>query len=274
MKEDQATLQEAIGSRYRLTSEIGRGGMATVYLAEDTGSGSLVAVKVLRRELTVILGSTRFHREIEILTRLRHPNIVPVLDSREAGSRLYYVMPYVSGDSLRARLLAEGPLRLPDVVAIARDVAAAVDSAHQNGVLHRDIKPANVLLETGKAMVCDFGVARAVEVASGDSFSSSGLAIGTPAYMSPEQATGGEVDARSDIYGLGCVVYEMLTGEPPFTGASAQAILARQVAEPPRSLATVRPDVPPSVERALLLALEKDPGRRPARAGLLAEMLT
>ena len=274
MKEDLATLQTAIGQRYRLLREIGRGGMATVYLAEDGERGERVAVKVLRRELTVVLGATRFHREIEILAGLEHPSIVPVLDSSEAGARLYFVMPYISGNSIRARMDRDGPVPLEDVVRIAGDVGRAIDYAHGRGVLHRDIKPENILLEGSRALVCDFGVARAIEVAGGESFSSSGLVVGTPAYMSPEQATGDTVDRRSDVYGLGCVLYEMLAGELPFAGETAQAVLARKLGEPPRPLRTVRPDLPPAVERAVLLALEKDPARRPARADLLAEMLT
>jgi serine/threonine-protein kinase len=248
--------------------------MATVYLAEDADTGELVAIKVLRRELSAILGATRFQREIEILTRLRHPRIVPVLDSREAGGRFYFVMPYISGQSLRARLLREGPLPLTDVLTMARDVATAIDYAHQNGVLHRDIKPENVLLEAGRALMCDFGVARAIEVAGSESFSSSGLVLGTPAYMSPEQAIGGEVERRSDVYALGCVLYEMLAGEPPFTGPTAQAIIARQLGDPPRSLAVVRPDLPPSMESAVFRALQKEPGERPGSAGLLVSLLS
>jgi serine/threonine protein kinase len=274
MKEKLTILQEAFGSRYRISREIGCGGMATVYLAEDTERGEPVAVKVLRRELTAILGATRFHREIEILSRLEHPNIVPVLDARQAGTRLYYVMPYIPGGSLRVRLSQEAVLPVPEAVSIARDVAAAIDYAHRQGVLHRDIKPENVLLDARGALVCDYGVARAIEVAGGASSSSSGLVVGTPAYMSPEQATGDPVDWRSDVYALGCVFYEMLAGEPPFGGATAQAVLARKLSEPPRDLRTVRPEVLPAIEHAIRLALEKDPARRPASAGALAGMLT
>jgi serine/threonine-protein kinase len=273
MTEKLASLQEALGSRYRLLRELGSGGMATVYLAEDTERGEPVAVKVLRRELTVILGATRFHREIEILSRLQHPNIVPVLDSRQAGARLYYVMPFVPGDSLRPRL-ERGPFPVVDVIRITVDIAKAIDYAHEHGVLHRDIKPENVLLDGPRALVCDFGVARAIEVAGGEFNSSSGLVVGTPAYMSPEQATADRVDRRSDVYALGCVIYEMLTGETPFAGPTVQAVLARKISEPPRSLRTVRPDVPPAVERAVLLALDKDPAGRPASAGALAALLT
>jgi serine/threonine-protein kinase len=248
--------------------------MATVYLAEDSDSGSSVAIKVLRRELTAILGATRFQREIEILTRLRHPRIVPVLDSRDAGGRLYYVMPYISGQSLRDKLVREGPLPLTEVMTLASDIATAVDYAHENGVLHRDIKPENVLLEAGRALMCDFGVARAIEVAGSESFSSAGLVVGTPAYMSPEQATGGEVDRRSDVYAFGCVLYEVLAGEPPFTGPTAQAIIARQLGGSPRSLAAVRPDLPPGMQSAVFRALELDPGKRPGSAGLLVSLLS
>jgi serine/threonine-protein kinase len=270
MKEDLAMLQDSIGERYRLRREIGHGGMATVYLAEDSDRGEQVAVKVLRRELTVALGATRFHREIQILTGLEHPNIVAVLDSREAGARLYYVMPYISGNSMRVRLDREGPLPLEVVGRIAADVAKAIDYAHGRGVLHRDIKPENVLLEGSRALVCDFGVARAIEVAGGDSFSSSGLVIGTPAYMSPEQAAGDPVGRSSDVYALGCLMYEMLAGEPPFSGATAQAILARKLVERPRALRVVRPGIPAHLEEAILAALSLRPELRPATARELA----
>jgi serine/threonine protein kinase len=274
MKEDLPSLQAALGSRYRLSGELGHGGMATVYLAEDSDTGHPVALKVLRRELTAILGATRFQREIEILTRLRHPRIVPVLDSGDAGDRLYYVMPYISGQSLRDKLAREGPLPLTEVMTLASDIATAVDYAHENGVLHRDIKPENVLLEAGRALMCDFGVARAIEVAGSESFSSAGLVVGTPAYMSPEQATGGEVDPRSDVYAFGCVLYEVLAGEPPFTGPTAQAIIARQLGGSPFPLATVRPDLPPGVQSAVFRALAMEPGDRPGSAGLLVSLLS
>jgi serine/threonine protein kinase len=274
MKEDLPSLQAALGSRYRLSGELGHGGMATVYLAEDSDTGHPVALKVLRRELTAILGATRFQREIEILTRLRHPRIVPVLDSGDAGDRLYYVMPYISGQSLRDKLAREGPLPLTEVMTLASDIATAVDYAHENGVLHRDIKPENVLLEAGRALMCDFGVARAIEVAGSESFSSAGLVVGTPAYMSPEQATGGEVDPRSDVYAFGCVLYEVLAGEPPFTGPTAQAIIARQLGGSPLPLATVRPDLPPGVQSAVFRALAMEPGDRPGSAGLLVSLLS
>ena len=274
MRENLARVQEALGDRYRLTREIGHGGMATVYLADDTESGRQVAVKVLRQELTAVLGGTRFHREIEILSRLDHPNIVPVLDSQQAGSRLYYVMPYVTGESVRGRLERQGPLEWDEVIRIADDVAGAIDYAHAQGVLHRDIKPENMLREAGRTLVCDFGVARAIEAAGGEFTSSSGLVVGTPMYMSPEQAAGSPVDRASDIYAFGCVVYEMLAGEPPFAGPTAQAVLARKLTESPRSLGSVRPEIPAAAEKAILQALDKNPTRRPSHAQQLVDQLT
>jgi serine/threonine protein kinase len=274
MRKSFADLREALAGRYHVDRVLGRGGMATVYLAENRETGVSVAVKVLRPELASILGPTRFHREIEILTRLRHPNILPILDSDDRGPFLYFVMPYVAGDSLEALVQREGPLPVDRVLEIARDLAAAIDYAHGEGILHRDIKPGNVLLEKQRALVCDFGIARAIETASEEPISSSGLVIGTPAYMSPEQAISGQLDRRSDIYALGCVLYEMLAGEPPFTGASYQAIIARQLGDKPRSLRVVRPDLPPAVELAVLSALQKDPSERPASAGLLLGELT
>jgi serine/threonine-protein kinase len=274
MRKSFADLREALAGRYHVDRVLGRGGMATVYLAENRETGVSVAIKVLRPELASILGPTRFHREIEILTRLRHPNILPILDSDDRGPFLYFVMPYVAGDSLEALVQREGALPVDRVLEIARDLAAAIDYAHGEGILHRDIKPGNVLLEKQRALVCDFGIARAIETASEEPISSSGLVIGTPAYMSPEQAISGQLDRRSDIYALGCVVYEMLAGEPPFTGASYQAIIARQLGDKPRSLRVVRPDLPPAVELAVLSALQKDPSERPASAGLLLGELT
>ncbi len=249
--------------------------MATVYLAEDLVGGGPVAIKVLRPELAASLGATRFHREIEIATRLRHPNILPLLGSGQAGEFLYFSMPYVAGNSLQALLEQHGRLPLPRVLAIAGDVAGALDYAHAQNVVHRDIKPANVLLEGDKAMVCDFGVARAIVRATSDQSSSSGLVFGTAAYMSPEQATGrGEIDARSDIYALGCVVYEMLTGELAFSGPTPQAIIARHLSEPPRSIRTVRPDLPRHVESAVLTTLAKAPEDRPPSGAALLRMLS
>ena len=247
--------------------------MATVYLAEDLRDGGHVAVKVLRRELTGIFGSGRFAREIRILERLRHPAIVPILDSHESPTIHYYVMPYVPGESLRDRLAREGPLALDRVLSTAQAVAGALDYAHSQGVLHRDIKPANILLAGERVVVCDFGFARVVEIAAGDTLSSSGLVLGTPAYMSPEQAMGGDLDERTDVYALGCVIYEMLAGEPAFAGATSQAVVARVVSEEPRTLRSVRPDVPQRVERGLRAALAKQPENRPKSAAALMKLL-
>jgi eukaryotic-like serine/threonine-protein kinase len=265
---------QAIEGRYRVEGEIGRGGMATVYQARDTRRGTPVAIKLLRREITGLIGSGRFRREIDILRRLDHPAIVPVLDAHEAPGVHYYVMPHVAGETLQSLLVRTGPLPVAEAVRIAGVVAGALDYAHASGILHRDIKPANILLQGERVLVCDFGLARAVERASRDSVSSSGLVLGTPAYMSPEQATGGRLTARSDVYGLACVVYEMLAGEPPFSAPSPQAILARVLHGPPPSLASTRPELPPGLDTALRRALDKSPDRRPASAGDFVATLT
>ena len=265
-------LQALLSDRFHIHGEAGRGGMARVYRAEDLIRGGEVAIKVLRPELTAALGHDRFLREIRILARLHHPNILPLLDSREVGGSLYYVTPFIAGSSLQRRLEQDDRLSMDDVVRIARDIAAALDHAHKSSVIHRDIKPGNVLLDQERALVCDFGIARAVELAAGDMLSaSSGFAVGTPAYMSPEQAMGGKIDSRCDVYGLGCVLDEMLTGEPPFRGPSAQAVLARSLSGEFRAVRTVRPDVPAPAEAAVRSALASDPGRRPGTAGELVE---
>jgi serine/threonine-protein kinase len=271
--DDALSILEAhLGGRYRLKGEIGRGGMAKVYRAEDVARGGDVAIKILRSELARVVGAERFLREIRILGRLHHPNVLPLIDSGEAGGGPYYVSPFIAGSSLQRRLGQTGPLPLAEIVRIATDVATALDHAHRGGVIHRDVKPGNVLLDVGRALVCDFGVARAVELAGGEHLaSSSGFAVGTPTYMSPEQAMGGPVDSRCDIYGLGCVLYEMLTGEPPFTGATAQAILARSLSGELRPVRTVRPDAPAEAEGAIRAALASSPERRPATAGELVE---
>jgi len=266
-------LQAHLGDRYRLHGEVGRGGMARVYRADDLVRGGEVAIKVLRPELAAALGHGRFLQEIRILARLRHPNILPLLDSGEGGGSLYYVSPYIAGLSLQRRLATEATLSVEEVVRIGRDVAAALDYAHGNEVIHRDVKPGNILLGEDRALVCDFGVARAVELAGGDQLasSSSGFVLGTPAYMSPEQATGGALDYRCDVYGLGCVLYEMLTGESPFTGPTAQAVLARSLSGEFRPVRTVRPEVPAAVEAAIRSALASEPERRPRTAAQLVE---
>ena len=207
------SIRAALAPQYRVDHELGRGAMASVFLAEDLVAGGLVAVKVVRPEVAAVLGPARFHREIGVLKRLKHPRIVPLLDSREAGSLLYLVMPYVAGENLRSRLEREGPLSIDDALGVAGDVAAALDYAHGENIMHRDVKPENILLQAGRALVCDFGLARAIDRAALEPISSSGMIFGTPSYMSPEQATGQrDVGRASDIYALGCVVYEMLAG--------------------------------------------------------------
>jgi serine/threonine-protein kinase len=250
MANELEQLSRALAERYRVGDEIGRGGMATVYRAHDLKHDRSVALKVLKPELAAALGTERFLREITLTARLDHPHILPLLDSGEADGLLYYVMPFVDGESLRARLDREKQLPLDDALRIARQVADALGHAHGQGIVHRDIKPENILLSGGHARVADFGIARAVTAAGGASLTETGLAVGTPAYMSPEQGSGEEVDARTDVYSLGCVVYEMLAGEPPYTGATAGAILARKAMAAVPSLRVVRETVPVAVEQA------------------------
>jgi len=259
----------ALADRYVVERELGRGGMATVYLAEEKKHGRKVAIKVLRPEITAALGTERFLREIGIAARLAHPHIVPLIDSGEAGGLLYYVQPHVPGGSLRERLSAEQRLPLKDALRIAQEVGAGLDFAHRKGFVHRDVKPENILFADGHAVLADFGVARACCDAEEDPprarepVTEVGVAVGTPEYMSPEQASGEEdLGTASDIYSLACVVYEMLAGEPPFTGASPRAVMAKQVTERVRPLRGLRPEVPPAVQRALAQALEKDPEQR------------
>ncbi|HEX6316874.1 MAG TPA: protein kinase, partial [Gemmatimonadaceae bacterium] len=260
-------LQEALANRYRLERELGVGGMATVYLARDLRHDRDVAIKVLHPELGAVLGAERFLAEIKTTAKLQHPHILPLLDSGEAGG-LFYVMPYVSGDTLRARLNRERQLPVEECVRIAREVAGALAHAHAAGVVHRDIKPENILLQDGHALVSDFGIALAVEQAGGTRLTHTGLSLGTPQYMAPEQATGEKtIDARADIYSLGAVLYETLTGEPPFAGPTAQAIVARVITETPRSISTQRRAVPEHIEQAVFRALEKLPADRFASAG-------
>ena len=264
----------ALADRYAIERELGSGGMAIVYLAEDLKHHRKVAVKVLRPELTAALGAERFLREIEIAARLQHPHILPLHDSGAAQGLLYYVMPYVEGDSLRDRLNRETQLPLEDALQIAREVADALGYAHSHDVIHRDIKPENVLLSGGHAVVADFGIARAISAAGGEQLTQTGLAIGTPAYMSPEQAMGkAQLDARSDIYSLGCLLYEMLAGEPPFNEPSAEAIIARRLTESPPAVSAVRNTVPDPVEQAVTKALARLPADRFTTAAQFAEAL-
>src|SRR6184192_514675 len=233
MADQLARLQAALSDRYTIERELGRGGMATVYLAQDLKHHRKVAIKVLKPELAAALGPERFLQEIEIAAGLTHPHILPLHDSGEATGLLYYVMPYVEGETLRNRLDGAGQLPVAEAVQITREVADALSHAHRHDVVHRDIKPENILLSGGHAVVADFGIARAISVAGRDKFTATGMAVGTPAHMSPEQASGqSRIDGRADIYALGCMLYEMLAGDPPFLASTPQAVLARQALDP------------------------------------------
>ena len=274
-----ARLATVLADRYRVERELGAGGMATVYLAHDLKHDREVALKVLHPDLGAALGADRFLSEIKTTARLQHPHILPLLDSGEAGGGdstglLYYVMPFVRGETLRARLERERQLPVDDALRIARECADALHHAHSHGIIHRDIKPENILLQDGHAVVADFGIALAVQSAGGARMTQTGLSLGTPQYMSPEQAMGEKtIDARSDIYSLGAVTYEMLTGEPPFTGASVQAIVAKVLTERPVPVSTTRDTVPPGLERAVLRSLAKLPADRFATAKAFADAL-
>jgi len=270
-----ARLNAALSDRYRIERELGAGGMATVYLAHDLKHDRDVAIKVLHPDLGAALGGERFLSEIRTTARLQHPHILPLLDSGEADGLLYYVMPLVTGETLRARLEREKQLAIDEALLIAREVADALGYAHSLGVIHRDIKPENILLQNGHAVVADFGIALAVQTAGGARMTQTGLSLGTPQYMSPEQAMGERaIGARSDIYALGAVTYEMLTGDPPFTGSTVQAIVAKVLTERPTSPRAVRDTVPPGIEAAVLKALAKLPADRWATTALFAEALT
>jgi eukaryotic-like serine/threonine-protein kinase len=261
--ESAVALAEALRDRYALERELGAGGMATVFLARDLKHHRPVALKVLRAELAAVIGAKRFLQEIETTANLQHPHILPLHDSGEVGGTAYYVMPYVEGESLRDRLRREKQLPIEVAVRIATEVASALDYAHRKGVIHRDIKPENILLHEGQALVADFGIALALSAAGGTRMTETGLSLGTPHYMSPEQAMGErEITGRSDVYALGCVLYEMLTGDPPFTGSTAQAIVAQVVTESPRPMIPRRHTIPAHIEAAVLRALEKLPADR------------
>jgi serine/threonine-protein kinase len=258
-----ATVQAALAERYLVKHEVGRGSMAGVFLAWDHNLECDVAIKVLRPEFGPTIIAERFHREIAFLKVLDHPNILPILDSGEAQDLTYFTMPFAHGDTLASRVSAKGPLSIDDSMSILRDIGGAIDHAHSKDILHRDIKPENVVFEEGRALVCDFGVARALVSAGRERLSSSGLIVGTPEYMSPEQASGEwEIDQAADIYALGCLAYTMLAGEPPFTGPTTQAVLARHVAADIPSLRIVRPETPKLVESAITRALAKEPSQR------------
>jgi hypothetical protein len=268
-------LKTALADRYQIERELGRGGMATVYLAEDLKHHRPVAVKVLRPELAAAIGPERFVREIHLTASLDHPHILPLLDSGEADGFLFYVMPYVEGESLRDRLNRETPLPIDEAIQITREVADALDFAHRHDVIHRDIKPENVLLGAGHARVADFGIARAIGAAGAERLTETGIAVGTPAYMSPEQASGDHrIDGRTDIYALGCVLYEMLSGDAPYMASTPQAVLAKKLSEPTPRISVVRETVPAAVEAALTKVLAKTPVDRYTTAKQFAQALT
>jgi len=256
-------LASALAGRYRIERPLGEGAMATVHLAEDLKHRRRVAIKVLNADLSAHLGPERFLKEIELTAGLQHPHILPLFDSGSAGGRLYYVMPYVEGGSLRGRLERETQLPVADAIRIATEIADALAYAHKRGVIHRDIKPENILLQDGRALLADFGIALAVQQAGGARTTQAGLSLGTPQYMAPEQAMAEPViDARADVYALGAVTYEMLSGDPPFTGPNTQAIVAKSMTERPRALRTLRDTIPSAVDEAVVTALAKLPADR------------
>jgi serine/threonine-protein kinase len=270
-----ARLNAALEGRYRIQRELGEGGMATVYLAEDLKHDRKVALKVLKPELAAVVGAERFLTEIKTTANLQHPHILPLFDSGEADSFLFYVMPYLEGESLRDRLDRERQLPVDEAVALVSKVADALDYAHDRGVVHRDIKPANILLsERGEPLVADFGIALAVTQAGGGRVTETGLSMGTPHYMSPEQASGDrDVDPRSDIFALGCVLYELLAGDPPFAASSAQGVLARILTEEAAPVTRTRRTVPPHVAGAVAQALQRLPADRFGSARAFARAL-
>ena len=271
---DTPDISTALGDRYVIEREIGAGGMAVVYLARDRKLDRDVALKVLRPELGAVLGSERFLTEIKISARLDHPHILTLIDSGEADGLLYYVLPFVRGESLRSKLDRERQLGIDEALTITKQVASALDYAHRQGLVHRDIKPENILIQEGEAMLTDFGIALAVKEAGGNRLTQTGLSLGTPQYMSPEQATGDRgIDARSDVYSLASVLYEMLAGEPPVTGASAQSMIAKLMTEKPTHLRVLRDTVPPSIDDAVAKALAKTPADRFATAGEFSRAL-
>jgi TolB-like protein/tRNA A-37 threonylcarbamoyl transferase component Bud32/Flp pilus assembly protein TadD len=274
MTDTARRLSEALADRYRIERELGQGGMATVYLAYDLKHDRRVAVKVLKPELAAVLGAERFLAEIKVTANLQHPNLLPLFDSGAAGEFLYYVMPYVEGETLRARIERERQLPVEEVIRLVPLLANALDYAHARGIIHRDLKPENILLQAGQPVIADFGIALAVAQAGGSRVTETGLSLGTPHYMSPEQAAGDRgLDARSDQFALAAVTYEMLAGEPPHTGPTSQAIIARLMTERPRSLRATRVAVPPSVDLAVARALNKSPADRFASCGAFAEAL-
>ena len=268
-------LTTALAGRYTVDREIGRGGMATVYLARDVRHNRKVALKVLNPELGALLGVERFFSEIQVTANLQHPNLLPLFDSGEADGLLFYVMPYVEGESLRALLQREKQLPIDEAIHIGVAIASALDYAHRQGVIHRDLKPENILMHDGEPVVADFGIALAVSNAGGSRITQTGLSLGTPHYMSPEQATGDrDIDGRTDIYALGAVTYEMLVGEPPHDGKTSQAIIAKVLTDRPRAIRLARDTVPAHVEAAIDRALAKLPADRFHTAHEFADALT
>ncbi|MBY0491870.1 MAG: protein kinase [Gemmatimonadaceae bacterium] len=266
-------LRTALAGRYDLQRELGAGGMATVYLAQDVRHGREVAIKVMRPEIAQSVGAERFLREIQLAARLSHPHILPLFDSGDADGMLYYVMPRVRGRSLRDRLDEVAVLPVPEAVRVATEVAEALHHAHAHGVIHRDIKPENILLQDGHALVADFGIGRAVGELGGETLTQAGASLGTPTYMSPEQAVGDPVDGRSDLYALGCVLYEMLVGEPPFTGPTVQAVIAKRFVQTPADVAGLREGIPKPVARAVQRALARTSVDRFETGAAFAEAL-
>ena len=274
MSDPVVRLNTALKGRYAIERELGEGGMATVYLADDIKHERKVALKVLKPELAAVVGAERFLAEIKTTANLQHPHILPLFDSGDADGFLFYVMPHVEGESLRERLDREHQLPVDDAVRIASDVAEALEYAHGHGVIHRDIKPANILIQAGRPVIADFGIALAVAQAGAGRITETGLSLGTPHYMSPEQATGDrDVDPRSDVYALGCVLYEMLAGQPPFSATTAQAVLVKILTADAPSITSERRTVPPHVGHALARALEKLPADRFTSAAEFAAAL-
>jgi serine/threonine protein kinase/Tfp pilus assembly protein PilF len=267
-------LRQALDGVYTVDRELGRGGMATVYLAQDTKHDRTVALKVLHPELASSLGPDRFLREIKVAARLNHPHILPLFDSGETDGFLFYVMPYVEGESLRERLDRQKQLPVEEAVHHANAIASALDYAHRQGIIHRDIKPENVMLYEGEAMVMDFGIAKALSAATGDTLTQTGMMIGTPAYVSPEQAAGAtDLDGRSDQYSLACMLYEMLSGERPFTGPTPQSVMTKRFTEPPKSVRAIRPNIPENLERAISKAMSVETEARFRSAAMFGQAL-
>src|SRR6184192_3817212 len=275
MAEPFDRLKDALADRYTLERELGAGGMATVYLAHDVRHNRKVAIKVMHAELAALIGAERFLKEIETTANFQHPHILPLFDSGQVEGTVFYVMPYVQGESLRSRLTRETQLPVAAAIRIAAEIAAGLDYAHRQGVIHRDIKPDNVLFHDGRALLADFGIALALGGDGRTRMTKAGASLGTPEYMSPEQAAGEQKqDPRTDVYALGVVLYEMLAGRPPFTGPSAQAIFAQVLSEEPRSLVLERKTVPHHIDAAVARALEKLPADRWQTVARFAEALT